>query len=154
MRRMLLIGASIVWAGALLSVAGREIAVSAAGDAVTDDLDQELASVLAAEGFTGRIEFTLVQRLGRPINDKPLTDPTFTDRRFLYQTPYVYVVRAISQGPEQTVESSDSERLAVTPRDTFPPSAPTSAAPSASSPTASRPATRRPGAPRPADPTR
>lgn len=64
--------------------------------------------------------------LGRPLNDRPLTDPTYADRRFLYQTPYVYVVRSISQGPEQTVESSDSDRLPVTPRDTFAPSAPTS----------------------------
>jgi hypothetical protein len=64
-------------------------------------------------------------RFGRPVNDKLLTDPTFVDRNFLYQTPYVYVVRSVSQGPDQPVESSDSDRLAVTAKDTFPPSAPT-----------------------------
>jgi hypothetical protein len=65
-------------------------------------------------------------RFDRPINDRLLTDPTFVDRNFLYQTPYVYVVRSVSQGPDQSVESTDSERFAVTPRDTFAPSAPTS----------------------------
>ena len=63
--------------------------------------------------------------LGRPINDQPLEAPRFVDRNFLYLTPYVYVVRSVSQGPDATVESSDSERLEVTPRDTFRPSAPT-----------------------------
>lgn len=62
---------------------------------------------------------------GRPLNERPLTDPTFTDKNFLYLTPYIYVVRSVSQGPDQLVESSDSARLDVTPRDTFPPSQPT-----------------------------
>ncbi len=64
-------------------------------------------------------------RFDRPLNDKPLSDSSFTDRNFLYQTPYVYVVRSVSQGPDQIVESTDSERLEVTPKDTFKPSAPT-----------------------------
>jgi hypothetical protein len=65
------------------------------------------------------------ERLGRPLNDRPLTESRFVDRNFLYLTPYVYVVRSVSQGPEALVESSDSDRLEVTPRDTFAPSAPT-----------------------------
>jgi hypothetical protein len=65
------------------------------------------------------------ERLGRPLNDRPLADPAYTDRNFLYQTPYVYVVRSVSQGPDQTVESSDSDRLEVTPRDRFAPATPT-----------------------------
>lgn len=65
------------------------------------------------------------ERFDRPLNDRPLTDPTFVDRNFLYQTPYVYVVRSVSQGPDQVVESTDSERREVTPRDTFAPAAPT-----------------------------
>lgn len=40
---------------------------SARGD---DSLDQELRAVLAAQGFTGRIESTVEARLGRPINQK------------------------------------------------------------------------------------
>jgi hypothetical protein len=63
-------------------------------------------------------------RFGRPLNDKPLADPHYEDVNFLYLTPYVYVVRSVSQGPESQVESVDSERLTVTPRDAFPPAAP------------------------------
>ena len=33
-------------------------------------LDQRLAAVLAQQGFTGKIESTLAQRLGRPLNPK------------------------------------------------------------------------------------
>ncbi|HSQ19515.1 MAG TPA: cytochrome c peroxidase, partial [Blastocatellia bacterium] len=35
-----------------------------------DAVDQELKSVLASYGFTGRIESTVEARLGRPINQK------------------------------------------------------------------------------------
>lgn len=64
------------------------------------------------------------ERLGRPINDQLITGARFVDRRFNYLTPYVYVVRSVSQAPDASVESSDSDRLTVTPRDTFPPLAP------------------------------
>jgi hypothetical protein len=66
------------------------------------------------------------EQLGRPLNDQPLQDPRYVDRNFRYGTRYVYVVRSVSQGPEQQVESVDSPRLEVEPRDEFPPSAPTS----------------------------
>jgi hypothetical protein len=65
------------------------------------------------------------ERFDRPLNDRPLAEPRFTDRNFFYQTPYVYVVRSVSQAPDQLVESTDSERLELTPRDTFAPAAPT-----------------------------
>lgn len=65
------------------------------------------------------------ERLGRPINDRLVTEPRFVDRRFNYLTAYVYVVRSVSQAPDASVESSDSDRLALTPRDTFAPLAPT-----------------------------
>lgn len=64
------------------------------------------------------------ERLGRPLNDRLVTGTQFVDRRFIYLTPYVYVVRSVSQAPDASVESSDSERLPVTPRDSFAPSAP------------------------------
>lgn len=64
------------------------------------------------------------ERLGRPLNDRIVTETRFVDRRFTYLTPYVYVVRSVSQAPDASVESSESERLAVTPRDTFAPIAP------------------------------
>jgi len=63
-------------------------------------------------------------RFGRPLNDRPLPEPRFTDRNFIYQTPSVYIVRSVSQAPDQLVESTDSDRLDVTPRDTFPPASP------------------------------
>ena len=59
-----------------------------------------------------------------PLNDRLITGTTYTDANFLYQTPYVYIVRSVSQGPDQTVESSDSQALEITPRDVFPPAAP------------------------------
>jgi hypothetical protein len=64
-------------------------------------------------------------RLGAPVNRRPLTEPRFEDRSFVYLNPYVYVVRSISQGPDAQVESSNSEPLRVTPRDVFRPAAPT-----------------------------
>lgn len=62
-RRWLMVVAAIVRVAGLLAAAGGR-AVAAADGAT----DQELAAVLNAAGFTGRIEFTLTQRLGRPIN--------------------------------------------------------------------------------------
>jgi cytochrome c peroxidase len=56
--------ALLVFAGACLWTS-RPGAVS--GD---DSLDQQLRAVLAAHGFTGRIESTVEARLGRPINQK------------------------------------------------------------------------------------
>ena len=55
-----------VWAAILLPVVFY-LGVSVESRA-GDDLDAHLAKVLEAAGFTGRIESTLEQRLGRPIN--------------------------------------------------------------------------------------
>jgi cytochrome c peroxidase len=54
---LMIFGCASLW----VSVAAR----SAHGD---NSLDQELRSALETNGFTGRIEFTLQSRLGRPIN--------------------------------------------------------------------------------------
>ena len=61
---------------------------------------------------------------GRPLNDGPLTAPTFSDTKFRYQAQYVYVVRALSQGATGLIESADSPPLSIKPVDTFAPSAP------------------------------
>lgn len=66
------------------------------------------------------------ERLGRPINDRLVIETRFVDRNFNYLTAYVYVVRSVSQAPDASVESGDSERLEITPRDTFAPAAPAS----------------------------
>ena len=39
-----------------------------AADAAPESLDRELRSVLAKQGFTGRVESTLERRLGRPVD--------------------------------------------------------------------------------------
>ena len=56
------------------------------------------------------------------IGDSP--DPRFVDTQFEFGTPYVYAVRTVSNSEGQEIESSDSNLADVTPRDTFPPSAP------------------------------
>lgn len=48
----------------------------------------------------------------------------YEDRDFAYGTAYAYAVRAVASGTEGAVESGDSESLRTTPRDIFPPAAP------------------------------
>lgn len=59
-----------------------------------------------------------------PINSEPLSETSFTDRRFRYRANYVYTVRALSPGSTGFVESVDSEPLEITPVDTFAPASP------------------------------
>lgn len=59
-----------------------------------------------------------------PLNSEPLAQPRFIDSKFQYGTAYVYVARALSQGANGLIESADSEPLAFTPVDRFPPSVP------------------------------
>jgi len=61
---------------------------------------------------------------GRPINSDPVTETNFADRDFQYQTEYVYVVRALSQGTRGLIESADSNAVTFTPADTFLPAPP------------------------------
>jgi predicted phage tail protein len=49
----------------------------------------------------------------------------FRDTHFEFGTPYVYSVRSVAQYGADFVESADSAPVQVTPRDTFPPAAPT-----------------------------
>jgi hypothetical protein len=60
----------------------------------------------------------------KPLNPEPIAETSFTDRNFKYQTDYVYVVRALSQGRSGLIESADSAPLEVKPVDTFEPAAP------------------------------
>jgi predicted small lipoprotein YifL len=48
----------------------------------------------------------------------------FEDRDFAFGTTYTYFVRAVAAGTGGAVESGDSESLTTTPRDIFPPAAP------------------------------
>ena len=49
----------------------------------------------------------------------------FRDSNFEFGTPYVYTVRSVAQFGADSVESADAAPAAVTPRDIFPPAAPT-----------------------------
>jgi hypothetical protein len=59
-----------------------------------------------------------------PLNLEPITETTFADRKFKYQTNYVYTVRALSRGVTGLIESADSQPLSFTPIDRFPPTTP------------------------------
>lgn len=54
-----------------------------------------------------------------------VTSAEFRDTHFDFGTPYLYTVRTVVQYGTDTVESSDSAPVTVTPRDTFPPAVPT-----------------------------
>ncbi len=62
-----------------------------------------------------------------PLNASLLTATDFTDQTFTFGEEYVYLVRAVSLGTNGAqVESLNSNTLSAAPRDTFPPSAPSS----------------------------
>jgi len=63
-------------------------------------------------------------RAREPLNTEPITDLTFTDRRFQYEVEYSYSVRALSQGRTGLIESSDSQPLVISHEDDFPPTTP------------------------------
>src|SRR5712692_7064354 len=54
----------------------------------------------------------------------PTPLPVFRDTQFEFDHAYLYTVRSVAQYGADEVESSDSQPLALTPRDTFPPEAP------------------------------
>ncbi len=49
---------------------------------------------------------------------------TFRDTSFVFDYTYVYIVRSVIQVDGNELESSDSQPVTVTPRDTFPPATP------------------------------
>jgi predicted phage tail protein len=51
--------------------------------------------------------------------------PTFQDTQFEFGSTYVYSVRSVVGSGTGALESSDSNLVTITPRDTFPPAAPT-----------------------------
>jgi predicted phage tail protein len=62
-----------------------------------------------------------------PINDSLVSGTQYQDKNFKFGETYRYVVRSVSLGTEGAqVESLNSNSITVSPRDTFPPSAPTS----------------------------
>jgi hypothetical protein len=58
------------------------------------------------------------------LNAEPLGDPSFVDTKFKYEVPYVYTVRALSQGTGGLIESADSLDQRHIAQDRFKPSAP------------------------------
>jgi len=62
-----------------------------------------------------------------PINDSLVAGTQYQDKNFKFGESYRYVVRSVSLGTEGAqVESLNSNSISVSPRDTFPPSAPAS----------------------------
>jgi len=63
--------------------------------------------------------------INQPINDALISGTQYQDRSFKFGETYRYVVRSVSLGTEGgQVESLNSNSISVSPRDTFPPSAP------------------------------
>jgi hypothetical protein len=58
-----------------------------------------------------------------PVGSSPSTE--LHDSHFEWGTPYLYTVRSVAQFGTDFVESADSASAIVTPRDVFPPAAPT-----------------------------
>jgi hypothetical protein len=50
--------------------------------------------------------------------------PTYRDTQFDFDKTYVYIVRSVTAASGNPLESSDSEPLLLTPKDTFPPATP------------------------------
>lgn len=62
-----------------------------------------------------------------PLNSSLVSGTQFADQNFQFGQSYQYFVRSVSLGADGAqVESLNSNALAIAPRDTFPPSAPTS----------------------------
>jgi hypothetical protein len=61
----------------------------------------------------------------REATSAPVAETVFADREFQFGRTYAYFVRAAAPGEAPFAESADSLRTEVTPRDTFPPAAPT-----------------------------
>ena len=66
--------------------------------------------------------------MGKPESPATLLDSTeannYRDASVVFDHTYVYVVRSVIQVEGNTLESSDSQPLTITPHDTFPPAAP------------------------------
>lgn len=61
------------------------------------------------------------------LNSSPLNKTEYVDNFFEFEKQYKYFVRAVSVGSNgQPIESSDSNRLEIIPKDTFPPAPPES----------------------------
>ncbi|MBK9165640.1 MAG: fibronectin type III domain-containing protein [Acidobacteria bacterium] len=61
------------------------------------------------------------------LNQRPIADPDFRDTTFEFEKSYFYFVRTVSLGTGgESVESSASSIIEISPKDTFPPSAPRS----------------------------
>ena len=65
------------------------------------------------------------------LNSEPLREPQFSDRNFRFEVNYQYIVRSLSLLPgnaalSSAIESNDSALMNHTPKDSFPPAAPSS----------------------------
>ncbi len=64
---------------------------------------------------------------GKLLNKTPVVDAQFADKTFEFDKEYFYFVRAVSAGTgDQPTESGESNIVEVAPKDTFPPTPPSS----------------------------
>lgn len=74
--------------------------------------------------------FNIYKREGeaapRSLSKTPVASQEFSDAAFQFGKTYTYFIRAVSLGRDgQPIESADSTAVVITPRDEFPPAAPT-----------------------------
>lgn len=60
----------------------------------------------------------------QPLNSTPVTETSFADTRFLFDTEYEYTIRTVSFYRGEPIESVNSDLLSLKPVDTFPPAPP------------------------------
>lgn len=78
--------------------------------------------------------YNLYRRVGNQltkVNQAPLKDTRYVEKQFQFGTTYEYIVRALSlpragAPASEIIESNESLPLTLVPKDTFPPTAPTS----------------------------
>jgi hypothetical protein len=72
-----------------------------------------------------RTERSQTETSQTPLNSAPLNATEYSDQNFRFGEEYEYVIRAVSLGTGGAqVESLNSNAVSITPRDTFPPTAP------------------------------
>lgn len=105
------------------------LVVSWSETAVPPGASSRVYRVYRQETETGQVsplQGASKEKLGKPVEFEGTAPSTeFRDSHFEFGVPYVYTVRSVAQYGADLVESADSEPVAVTPRDTFPPATPT-----------------------------
>jgi hypothetical protein len=106
-----------------------ETSVTVAWDpppSLTDEAPGVLYNVysVAPEGSTPATVPTARVSAPAPLNDKPISDPTFVHAGAEAGKEQCFVVRSVAAVGSVLIESDPTRAMCVTPKDTFPPAAP------------------------------